>query len=412
MLMRMLRWTYAVVAMIMLQSCLDDSYKGSSTDPFGQNALVPVRVAIGEPSGNIVNIQGSSLKGSGPIDNMSQVNGRDIYVYAFNRDLFTSYAKKSADDMLNTLVDASIDTPGSRAGKKAKTRSGSVWLDWVDAKKELYYHSGDMSKISYDFFAYYLDDMQVTEADYKREEHAVRINVQIDGRQDLMSAKAEIDSQQLEQCTDEEREYIKDYCYSYFTGIRDILPKFVFLHHLTRLEFELIPGETTLKKVISVQSVKIKSRYKGEFTVADKGQPSQLGITFKEERADLALREKNGDEIKPGTYNLYTIYSPGQSATAVPMGGGLLVAPQDMPFEAVVTLEETQADGTIKSATNTVLVKYIPEPGTMMFAAGNQYKVKFMIYGVNDIAANVTLEEWADGGKLDVDTEYDKPDIK
>jgi hypothetical protein len=83
-----------------------------------------------------------------------------------------------------------------------------------------------------------------------------------------------------------------------------------------------------------------------------------------------------------------------------------------MPFEAVVTLEETQADGTIKSATNTLLVKYTPEPGTMMFAAGNQYKVKFVIYGVNDVAANVTLEEWADGGKLDVDTEYDKPDIK
>lgn len=410
--MRFFRWTYAVVALIMLQSCLDDSYKGSSTDPLGENTLVPVRVAIGEPSGNIVNVQGSSVKGSGPIDNMNQVSGKDIYVYAFNRDLLTSYIKKSEDDMVNTLVDASIDNPGSLAGKRAKTRSGSVYLDWADAKKELYYHSGDMSRISYDFFAYYLDDVQVSEADYKREEYAVRINVQIDGRQDLMSAKAEIDEQQLEQCSEEERTYIKDYCYSYYTGIRNILPKFVFLHHLTRLEFELIPGETSSKKMISVQSVQINSKYKGEFTVADKGQPSQLGILFKDERKTLALREKTGEEIKPDAYNLYTIYSPGQSATAIPMGGGLLVAPQDMAYEAILTIKETQADGTVKVATNTILVRYSPDPGEMMFAAGNQYKVKFVIYGVNDVAANVTLEEWADGGKLDVDTEYDKPDIK
>lgn len=410
--MRFFRWTYAVVALIMLQSCLDDSYKGSSTDPLGENTLVPVRVAIGEPSGNIVNVQGSSVKGSGPIDNMNQVSGKDIYVYAFNRDLLTSYIEKSEDDMVNTLVDASIDNPGSRAGKRAKTRSGSVYLDWADAKKELYYHSGDMSRISYDFFAYYLDDVQVSEADYKREEHAVRINVQIDGRQDLMSAKAEIDEQQLGQCTDEERTYIKDYCYSYYTGIRNILPKFVFLHHLTRLEFELIPGETSSKKMISVQSVQINSKYKGEFTVADKGQPSQLGIVFKDERKALALREKTGEEIKPDAYNLYTIYSPGQSATAIPMGGGLLVAPQDMAYEAILTLKETQADGTVKVATNTILVRYSPDPGEIMFAAGNQYKVKFVIYGVNDVAANVTLEEWADGGRIDVDTEYDKPDIK
>ena len=410
--MRFLRWIYAVAALIMLQSCLDDSYKGSSTDPLGENTLVPVRVAIGEPSGDIVNIQGSSMKGSGPIDNMNQVSGKDIYVYAFNRDLLTSYAKKSEDDMVNTLVDASIDKPGSRAGKRAKTRSGSVYLDWVDAKKELYYHSGDMSRISYDFFAYYLDDMQVSETDYKRDEHSVSINVQIDGRQDLMSAKAEIDQHQLAQCTDEERIYIKDYCYSYYTGIRNILPKFVFLHHLTRLEFELFPGETTLKKIVSVQSVKINSKYKGEFTVADKSQPSQLGLSFNDERKDFTLREKNGEEIKPDTYNLYTIYAPGQTATAVPIGGGLLVAPQDMAYEATLTLKETQADGTVKTATNTILVKYTPAPGEMMFAAGNQYKVKFMIYGVNDVGVNVTLEEWADGGKLDVDTEYDKPDIK
>ena len=73
---------------------------------------------------------------------------------------------------MNTLVDGSIDNPGSRAGKRAKSRAGSMYLDWAESKTELYYHSGDMSQLPYDFFAYYIDDMKVSETDYKRSELA------------------------------------------------------------------------------------------------------------------------------------------------------------------------------------------------------------------------------------------------
>lgn len=401
-------WTYAVLSLLLLQSCLDDSYMGSSSDLSGQGEPVPVRVSVGNPSVR----DGLSLKGTGPIDNMSQVDGKDIYVYAFSKDMLTSYAKKSQDYIINTLVDGSIDNPGSKAGKKATIRAGSMYLDWAESKTELYYPSGDMAHLPYDFFAYYIDDMKVSETDYKRTEHSIALNIEIDGRHDLMSAKAEIDEQQLQQCPLNERELISEYSYSYFTGIRNILPKFYFKHHLTRLEFELVPGETLERKLVAVQSIQIRSKYKGLFTIADKGQPSQLGVTFEEERKAMTLRERNGTMILPDTYTLYTVTSSNQPATSIPMGGGLLVAPQDLAFEAIVTINETRPNGTSTgNVVNNIEVTYTPAPGEMMYAAGNQYKIKFKIFGASNVSTNVTLEEWIDGGKLDIDTENDKPNI-
>ena len=71
-------------------------------------------------------------------------------------------------------------------------RAGSVSLDWIDNKIDLNYHAGSMTQIPYEFYAYYLDDLQVDESDYTRTDDAVKIKVEIDGRRDLMSAKAEI----------------------------------------------------------------------------------------------------------------------------------------------------------------------------------------------------------------------------
>ena len=152
--MNMLRWTYAVLLLLMVQSCLSGSYEGSSDDMYGDTELLqPVQVFIGDPTGEIVK-QGTSLKGTGPIDNMSQVLGKDIFVYAFNSDMFTSYDKTSEKDNINTLVDGSVDNSGTKAGKRARTRAGSVSLDWIDNKIDLNYHAGSMTQIPYEFYAY------------------------------------------------------------------------------------------------------------------------------------------------------------------------------------------------------------------------------------------------------------------
>lgn len=403
-----------MLAVLLMQSCMSGSYEGGATDLLGPvGEPVPVRVSIGDPSGGIVQPSGVQARGSGPIDDFHQTDGKRVYVYAFNSDLFTSFAKTSEEDMLNTLVDGSIDNNGSKIGKKAKTRAGSMYLDWENTRNELYYHSGSLSLIPYDFYAYYLDDLKVSEDDYIRTDDAVKIRVQIDGRRDLMSAKAEITEEQLRQCSEDERSYAKEYSFSYFTGIRNILPTFYFKHHLARLEFELIPEYVSgLRKQVTVASIKVFSKYKADFVVAEKSHPSQLGLRFDDDYTWFTLSEEDGSEIPDDKYKIQAMSGSEQAPRAVPMGGSLLVAPQKEPLHALVRLKETDEHGDlIADIENEVMISYTPVTGSYMFAPGNKYKVKFRIFGVTNVMANVTLEPWHKGGDLDVDTEDDKPNL-
>lgn len=409
--MRILRWTYAALALLMLQSCLSGSYEGVANDFFDQGEKVPVEVEVGDPSGGILHRQDSQTKGSGPIDNIMQVEGKDIYVYAFRNDMFTSYAKTSAKDNINTLVDGSIDRRGSLAGKKART-TGSMYLDWAESATSLYYHSSDMKHVPYEFYAYYLDGLQVQDSDYTRTDDAVTIKVQIDGRSDLMSAKAELLEQQLENCPEEEREYAREYTYSYFTAIRNIHPRFYFKHHLARFEFEIMPGYAQGEgQEVHVVSVKVYSKYKAEFVVAEKSHPSQLGLRFEDEYACFTLTEPDGSPIPENKYLVSTVSSSGAASTPIPIGGGLLLAPQNEALVALVKLREKRSDGKVYEFENKVNITYDNPGESNMFAAGNKYKVKFPIYGVTNVSANVTLEKWAEGGNLNVDAENDKPNL-
>ena len=79
---------------------------------------------------------------------------------------------------------------------------------------------------------------------------------------------------------------------------------------------------------------------------------------------------------------------------------------------ALVRLKETDEHGNpIADVENEVMISYTPVTGAYMFAPGNKYKVKFRIFGLTHVMANVTLEPWHKGGDLDVDTENDKPNL-
>ena len=411
--MKVLKWTYAAALVLLLHACSGGSYEGSSTDLLGQTGdPVPVRVSIGDPSGGIVSAQASAMKGSGPVDNMAQMNGKDVYVYAFNSDMFTSYAEIACEDNINTLVDGSLDLSGSKAGKKARIRNGSVYLDWVDSKQDPYYHSGSMSQIPYEFYAYYLDDLKISESDIVRTDDAVKISVTIDGRRDLMSSKAQLLEEQLKHCPEVERPYARTYSFSYYTGIRNILPTFYFKHNLARLEFELVPARVGAKKNVVVASIKVNSKYKADFVVAEKSHPSQLGLRFKNGYKYFTLTEKDGSQIPVDRYVLQTLEADEAAPASIKMGDCLLVAPQNEPLEALVRIVETDEKGQfIADVENSVMISYDYDGNSNMFAAGNKYKVKFQIYGATKVVPSVSLEQWNYGGSLDVDTEDDKPNI-
>lgn len=378
---------------------------------FDQGEKVPVEVEVGDPSGGILNRQDSQTKGTGPIDNITQVDDKDIYVYAFRSDMFTSYAKTSEKDNANTLIDGSIDRKGSLAGKKART-TGSMYLEWAESTTPIYYHSNDMRNMPYEFYAYYLDGLEIPDSDYIRTEDAVKIKLQIDGTTDLMSSKAELLPEQLETCPEDEREFVRELSFSSYTALRNINPRFYLKHHLARFEFELLPGYSQGgAKEVSIVSVKVFSKYKAEFIVAEKSHPSQLGLKFEDEYKCFTLAEADGTPIPEDKYSINTLSFSGESTESIPIGGSLLLAPQDEAMLALVRLREVRDDGKVLDFENEVKITYDNTSESNMFAAGNKYKVKFPIYGVTNVSAIVTVADWVEGGNLGVDTENDKPDL-
>ena len=158
-------------------------------------------------------------------------------------------------------------------------------------------------------------------------------------------------------------------------------------------------------------SVKVCSKYKADFVVAEKSHPSQLGLRFEDAYKPFTLTEKDGSAIAEDRYVVRTLSDSGETPTATKMGDCLLVAPQNEALIALVRLRETRADGVVLDSETEMKLTYAGQTNPMMFAAGNKYKVKLQVYGATNVTSVVTLEKWNEGGKLEVDTENDKPEI-
>ena len=388
-----------ILALLMLAlGCADDSFQGTSADMYGNGSqYVPVMVALGDPSGGI-------LKGSGAVDDMEEWDGRHIYVYAFNKHDDYSFLAYSRANQRKCLIDGSLKDEYSIAGRKARILADDVYAEWED-DDVVYYPSGDYQKIAYDFFAYYVDDMELVPQDFYRGSDAVKINLEIDGSQDLMSSKAEVTQEQLKPFTTKDQLLIKENAHSFYTAQRNVVPTFLFQHHLARLEFELVAGVVREEsKRIIVHAMEVESQCMGSFTIAAK-DASRMGVEFNDVIKPLAVKEEEGGMM----LERMIVTRPSQDVVRenVKLGGGLLVAPKK-EYDAYMIMTELRDDGSyvVERVRTPLLISYGGG-----FEPGNQYRVKLTVYGATQVSASVELEPWHHGGNIDMDTENDKPII-
>lgn len=392
----------SVVLCTVLAGCADDSFKGNSDGLYGDNGQsIPVVVALGDPSGGIT-------KGVGAMDSMKEWDGSNIYVYAFSKDAGISYSTAGTENSLKCLVDASKDDLGSLAGKKAKINARNTYAEWDVDDENMVYPFGESKEHAYDFFAYYVDDLVVNNRDIRRGNDAVVIELEIDGTQDIMSSKAVISERQLSPYPERDQALIQEKGYSFYTAQRNIIPTFVFNHHLVRLEFEIHSGLVVDEhKSVEIHGFEVASNYKASFTVASK-DAGRMGLVFGDEKKDMSLTEDGGDPFKEGGYNVSLRPSEAVQGDVFKMGGCLLVAPAEQ-YTAYMTMTEKRSDGSvvIGRARTPLTISY----ASGQFKAGNQYKVKLTVYGATRVSASVEMEPWRFGGQIDMDTENDKPII-
>lgn len=384
-------------------ACSDHSYRGDADAGVVEEELVPVMVVVGDPDHLIVTPSG---KGQGAIDSDTKEAWEDasIYVFAFKRDLQTSFSVTSQEDSEWCLLDGSGDEMGSLAGKKARIGMLDSYVAWEGINRKIYY---PQSNQPYDFYGYYIDDIPVEQEKITRTDDAVQIEVEIDGTQDLMTSKAELTDDQLyrEDLTDEDRLDILNYSYSAYTAKRNIQPVMYFKHHLARLRFELYPGRVEANEVY-VDSITVRSKDRAIFTVAHKAD-DRMGVDFSMDSTYtfLSLREEDGSRLRRDTY--HTDYTgdynlPLYERDGVQVGGSLLVAP-DTQYEAHIYLKERGKGNGSMVYTYENVVPITCNEG--YFEAGKQYTVRIGVYGMMEVSVGVEIVPWGYGGSITIDQE-------
>lgn len=387
----------------MQAGCLDDSYTGTVfvEEYVEEGALHEIRMTIGGAE---------QTRGSGVIGDVSSFAGKDFYVYAFNRDTKTDYATVSATDSLRCLVDGSYDDPESLMGRRAYWNPATEVVEWGVGESPIYYPMGENEGHDFDFFAYYLDNIEPANEDIIRSNDDIKINIEIDGSQDLMSAKAKPTKAQLEDILDKQGEVAmllqREHCYSYYTASHNLNPNFDFIHHLVKLDFKLVPGGTPgMTKDVTVEKIEIRTKHKATFTVADKYDDNRLGLKFQEDTTRLALKERDGSEYQPRLIS--TVNKVGAVTDGIVDDlGSLLVAP-DVEYYLYIVLGEVQENGLVlESKENEKVIYQGSEEDKIEFTAGNEYLITLTIYGQMDVRVNAEIGKWEEGG----DYEYDYDD--
>ena len=360
-------------------------------DDFNGGSPVPVLVGVGD-SGL------SYTRGSGAIDSEDGKKWKDVnvYVYAFNKNgaSFTSTASSSGT---GCLIDASLDNTNSRSGRKAFFDGTNGYLSWADSERQAYYPSG---REIYDFYAYYIDNLNIPQSSISRGRDKISFPVTIDGSIDLMTGKAPLSETVFKGTllSETEKALVRKYAFSSYTARRNINPKLEFTHHLTRLRFELYPASDGANTVM-VNSVEVSSKTRGTFTVVSRKE-SELGLNFSSGRSPLYLTEADGSALKQDTY--HTDYNGDFTDVLyerphVQVGGSLLVAP-DTEYE--VKIEMREAKGQSYKTTSSFTIRT-----SSGFQAGRQYVVRLAIYGMMDVRPNVEVEPWGTGGSIILDEE-------
>ena len=382
--------------------CSDDSYRGRLDEMLPDTDKLPVMVSLGDPTGNIISGK-ASTKGTGEVDSASDLMGEGRYLYVYGlSSTYGTYLLKGEEKTYSCLIDASVDTPGAVGGRRAKASGDNAFVEWVDSDKPVYWPSGEMGAIPYDFFAYYIDDIQLTPSDYERTDDRIAIRLKIDGSNDIMSGKAVLTQKQLSRFSGDEKTKVQKFAYSYYTALREVTPTIVLNHDLVRLDFVVTPGVTLgINKEMAISRVSVESLTEAKFTVAAQDQ-SLLGLDFSGEAEKLYLTESDGTPFVPVTF--FTRDSESAPAESMELGGSFFLAPSDVyPLRMEVS---EKYGGNESQGENPIPVPLSAEGG---FQPGTRYKVNMTVIGFNNIAVSVSIVPWQDGGGMIVDKGDEAP---
>ena len=437
------------LCMLLLCGCSRGTYVGELPEdddaPLTEN--IPIVLGFGVSSFDIL------TRGSGAVEsgtNLEFWKNAKFYVYAFNKnvetDLSVRWSEANEDICLLDANRLSEDGGQSSShGKEVRVKVDNSNLmpffpDDKTGSQDIYYNMKH-TDWPYNFFSYYLDDLDLTQLQCVREKNRIYYDVELDGRRDFMSSVANPKLQEDKYANNPYKQKIMDRAYSAYSASHGLNPVFSFQHHLVRLRFVICRPEEggsvpSINESLVVKKVSVKSKVRGRFTVAvndidadDAGKP-HVGLSFnREDYASeeayansedyLYLLKKNGEEIGSDGWcrvidcKKYSELSAedkkkpfflGKEDENDNSGASLLLAPATT-YSARIFLDEDKSSDPGHGFVDVDL-----EPGGGAgFVAGGAYVIYLTINSLSDIKSNVEIGEWTPGGEtiLDPDGEFE-----
>ena len=437
------------LCMLLLCGCSRGTYVGELPEdddaPLTEN--IPIVLGFGVSSFDIL------TRGSGAVEsgtNLEFWKNAKFYVYAFNKnvetDLSVRWSEANEDICLLDANRLSEDGGQSSShGKEVRVKVDNSNLmpffpDDKTGSQDIDYNMKH-TDWPYNFFAYYLDDLDLTQLQCVREKNRIYYDVELDGRRDFMSSVANPKLQEDKYANNPYKQKIMDRAYSAYSASHGLNPVFSFQHHLVRLRFVICRPEEggsvpSINESLVVKKVSVKSKVRGRFTVAvndidaDDAGKTHVGLSFnREDYASeeayansedyLYLLKKNGEEIGSDGWcrvidcKKYSELSAedkkkpsflGKEDENDNSGASLLLAPATT-YSARIFLDEDKSSDPGHGFVDVDL-----EPGGGAgFVAGGAYVIYLTINSLSDIKPNVEIGEWTPGGEtiLDPDGEFE-----
>lgn len=456
----------AVVTAGMLASCSSESLTGSDPkiEPT-QEERVPIEIAVATPQATTSSglTRGVGTVGDDPatsaLDNIWQ--GEKVNVYMFEKGSLT--LATDGTTALYDNVELTTPKPGV-AGIAAAGVASGVANELNAAGDRVIYKYYPVSG-NYDFWGYYRDDAVGGAPTIGTSE--VTVPFTIDGSQDLMVAKAEPSAAEIA-LLDAARN--TDF-YSAYAARKTVQPNMTFKHLLTRLTFSVVGGNNNAigfkesapgagdwalpaagqtYEGVFIRSIKVRSLKSGNIIAAwipggsvTTGTPNEL-ISFTKSNpaaaADSTWMELKSLERDLGTGKVTDLYDasfvwatdatiqakleingtdwakilrPTSLTDATPVGGALLVAPDDKYVaeivlgQILVTEEDFPGGGnpTTKVVYSPFVTEINPTAPDTTFEQGKSYNVKMKLYGAQRIVITTTLEAWVPGTEVVIDAD-------
>ena len=307
--------------------------------------------------------------------------------------------------------------------------------------KDKMYFNFSYPTLSYDFFGYYVDDVNMANAKCHRESNRIWFeNFTITGSQDVLCGQAPLLTRSF--LNDNYAAKVKSLSkleidtivtnggYSSFTASCDIVPQIAMKHQMAYLKFIAVPCDTKADSIF-ITGIRVESPTKGNFTVASRNTDNPkgddyypLGIEWDPNSlAKLSLLEAsvNGNPCLPLDTTKYGlkcteealafdkqnggswIVRANESYTELGTKriGGCLLLPPSKSY--VIYLDYKQIlghDSSGKAVTRSYTSQYTLSND---FKAGNVYSVQIGVFGVQKIEVGLGIENWGNGGTISID---------